>query len=112
MHNHRSESLCAVADDTASIGQADLAHIYALEGLAAIAAAQGAGERAARLWGAAEALREQTSLPKDALVNQDYERWMAAARTRFDAATFAAAWAAGRALTLEQAIAAALDIKV
>jgi hypothetical protein len=38
-----------------------------------------------------------------------YERGVAAARALLDQATFAAAWAAGRAMTLEQAIAEALD---
>jgi tetratricopeptide (TPR) repeat protein len=80
-----------------------------LEGLAALAAAQGAGERAARLWGAAEVVREATNLPIDAIDARAYERWVAAARTRFDANAFAAAWAAGRAMTVEQAIAYALS---
>ena len=41
--------------------------------------------------------------------DRDYERWVAAAHSRSDANAFAAAWAAGRALTLEQAIAYALE---
>jgi tetratricopeptide (TPR) repeat protein len=80
-----------------------------LEGLAALAAAQDNGERAAQLWGAAEVIREATSLPIDAIDARAYERWVAAARTRFDANVFAAAWAAGRAMTMEQAIAYALS---
>ena len=39
----------------------------------------------------------------------DYERSVAAVRAQLDEATFAAAWAAGHALTLEQAIAEALE---
>jgi predicted ATPase len=83
--------------------------LISLEGLAAAVAAQGGGERAARLWGAAESWREMANAPRDAYENRDYERWVAAARAQFDANTFAAAWAAGRAMTLEQAIAEALD---
>jgi hypothetical protein len=42
--------------------------------------------------------------------NQDhYERSVGAARGRLDAVTFAAAWAEGRAMTLEQAIQYALE---
>jgi tetratricopeptide (TPR) repeat protein len=83
--------------------------IDSIEGLAATAAVQGDGERAAQLWGAAEAFREATGSQLDALEVRNYERWVTAARTRFDADAFAAAWAAGRALTLEQAIAEALQ---
>jgi non-specific serine/threonine protein kinase len=80
-----------------------------LEGMAAIAAAQGEGERAARLWGAAAAVREASSLPMmDVLDIKEYNRWVSAARARFDANTFAAAWAEGRAMPLEQAVAEAL----
>jgi predicted ATPase/DNA-binding XRE family transcriptional regulator len=78
-----------------------------LESIAAIAAAQGANERAAQLWGAAEALRESTGLPMNTLEIQDYERWVSAARARIDSVTFATAWAAGRAMSLNQAIAEA-----
>ena len=38
-----------------------------------------------------------------------YERQLLAARAQLGEATFAAAWAAGRAMNLEQAIAYALD---
>jgi hypothetical protein len=79
-----------------------------LEGMAAIAAAQGVGERAVRLWGAAEALRETTGLPMDVFEVKDYQHWVAAIRAQLDDATFAAAWAAGRTMTLEEAIAEAL----
>ena len=40
--------------------------------------------------------------------HSDYERQVATVRAQLDEATFAAAWAAGRALPLEQAIAEAL----
>jgi tetratricopeptide (TPR) repeat protein len=80
-----------------------------LESLAAIAAAQGADQRAARLWGSAEAARESIGVVMDVLEVQDYERWVSDARAQFDSTSFAAAWAAGRALTLEQAIAEALE---
>jgi predicted ATPase/class 3 adenylate cyclase len=79
-----------------------------LEGLGAVAAAQGDSWRAARLWGASEAQRAKADLPRDAVDTPDYERWVGAARTRFDAATFDALWAEGQAMTMEQAIAYAL----
>ena len=65
--------------------------------------------RAARLFGAAEALRESVCVPLPRVHCADYERDVAAARTQLDEATFAVAWAAGQAMTLEQAIAYALS---
>jgi hypothetical protein len=37
-------------------------------------------------------------------VHADYERYVAAVRAQLDEATFAAAWAAGRAMSLEQVV--------
>src|SRR5438046_720245 len=63
------------------------------------------GERAARLWGATEAICKATGLRLDvALDIKDYEEWRSVARDRFDSATFTAAWAEGQAMSLEQAI--------
>ena len=67
--------------------------------------------RAARLWGAAEILREQMGMtlsPFD-LARSDYERDLAAVRSTLDEASFDAAWAEGRALPPEQAIDYAID---
>jgi tetratricopeptide (TPR) repeat protein len=80
-----------------------------LAGLAGVAGAAGQPERAARLFGAAEALLEAVDahvLPAD---RADYERGVAAVRAALSAEAFAAAWAEGRALPLELAIALALE---
>jgi tetratricopeptide (TPR) repeat protein len=80
-----------------------------LEGLAVLAAVQGASELAARLWGAAEAAREADDLRMDvALDTKDYRRWVSATRAQLDEDAFVAAWAAGRAMTIDEAIAYAL----
>jgi predicted ATPase/transcriptional regulator with XRE-family HTH domain len=85
-----------------------------LEGLALTAAADGAdGERAraarvARLLGAAAALREQVGAPLRAGRRANMERETAVARAALGEAAWAAAFAAGRALTLEEAITEAL----
>ena len=82
-----------------------------LEGLAAVAASGGRIVRAARLWGAEEALLEKievgvhTYVPDRSL----HRSQIAAARVRFGEEAFAAAWAEGRKLTSEQAIGYALD---
>src|SRR5215210_5433569 len=66
----------------------------ALEGLACSASARGEAERVARLFGAAEALREP---------------YLVAARPRLSEARWGAAWAEGRRLGFEEAIAYALE---
>jgi predicted ATPase/class 3 adenylate cyclase len=82
----------------------------ALDGLAALAAAhQGQPERAARLSGAAEALREAVGAPLSPHERAEYHRHVAATRAALGEEAFAAAWEAGRALSLEQAVAYALD---
>jgi hypothetical protein len=78
-----------------------------LAGLAGVAGMVGEPVRAVRLFGAAEALGEAGSRP--GVGHQiEIDRNVALARAQLDAATFAAAWAEGRALTLEHAIAEAL----
>ncbi len=72
----------------------------ALEGLAA-AVFQEQPVWAARLWGAAEHLRETIGGSISALIQTVYEPFLAAARARLGEDAFAAAWAEGRALTLE-----------
>jgi hypothetical protein len=80
---------------------------WLLESLAGLAAAEGKPEHAVRLWGAAAALRAPgggASPPPAA-----YERQMAAARASLGEEAFAAAWAEGRALSLEAAASYALE---
>jgi hypothetical protein len=70
----------------------------ALAGLAGVAVASGDYRQAAHLLGAAAALREAVDAAR--LVHHErYERALAATRAGLEAAVFAQAWAAGRALT-------------
>jgi hypothetical protein len=81
-----------------------------LEGLAALVAALGSYVRAARIWGAAERLREEIGSPQPPNERPPYDRRVAAARVALgDDATFDRAWQEGRGLTLEQAIELALE---
>ncbi|MDQ6661668.1 MAG: protein kinase [Chloroflexota bacterium] len=77
-----------------------------LEGLASVIALQGKPAWAAQLWGAAETLREANGVPISPLERSDYERSISDACGRLGKVAFAAAWAQGRALTLEQALTA------
>jgi predicted ATPase/class 3 adenylate cyclase/DNA-binding XRE family transcriptional regulator len=83
--------------------------ITGLEGLARAATALGRAKRAARLWGAVEALSAgiNISFPPDELAS--HERYLATARAQSDEVTFAGAWEEGRTMTLEVAIAYALE---
>jgi DNA-binding CsgD family transcriptional regulator/tetratricopeptide (TPR) repeat protein len=78
----------------------------ALEGLAAVVAAQGEPTWAARLWGRAEVQRETTRTPLPPRYRADYEQSVTLARAGLDEPSFAAAWAEGRTMTLEQVFAA------
>jgi tetratricopeptide (TPR) repeat protein len=80
-----------------------------LEGLAAVATDQGEAERACRLFGAAAALRETSGRPLEPVYRGEYERQVAAVRDTLGEKAFAADWAEGRAMTLEQAAAYALQ---
>jgi tetratricopeptide (TPR) repeat protein len=81
---------------------------HGLEGLAGVAAERGDFDQAARLWGAAEALREAIGAPLPPNLAPRHEELVAAARARANGAAWTAAWTAGRALSPEAAIAAAL----
>ena len=83
--------------------------VVALEGIATVLAATDRVDAAARLFGAAERLRETTGVtqefPADRAAN---ERARTAVRATLGESAFAAARAAGRALSPEQAVAEAL----
>jgi predicted ATPase len=81
-----------------------LGMVKALAGLAEVAAAQGQGERAGRLFGAADRL-----LPSASNYRDDLNKRVAEVRGHLDAATFEAGWAAGQAMTQEQAVTYALQ---
>ena len=81
-----------------------------LEGLAQVAAARAKPLPAARLWGAAEALRESIGAARQQVWRDRYERAVSAARSQAGPAPFDAVWVAGRDMPLEQAIAEAVEL--
>jgi tetratricopeptide (TPR) repeat protein len=84
--------------------QLKLLLIHSLERCAWIAADTHQPQRAARLFGAAEAARERIGAPLPLGDKPLYDRHLARASADLDETTFAAAWAGGRAMTLDQAI--------
>ena len=83
-----------------------------LESVAYLALARGHGSRAARLLGAAEALREVAGSPMQAMgtEHEDYDVAVARLRQQPDRATVDEAWAEGRGLTAEAAVESALAV--
>lgn len=80
-----------------------------LEDIASIAGAAGQGERAACLLGAASVVRETIGAPQPLPERLATEQAVAAARAALGEEGWAAAFTAGRALSLEQAFAYALE---
>src|SRR5918994_1232924 len=76
---------------------------YSLEGFAGLAGAKAQGERAARLWGAAEALRKTIGAPLSIEGHQYFERSMVATRAQLGEAAWEAAFAQGMAMAPEEA---------
>jgi tetratricopeptide (TPR) repeat protein len=77
--------------------------------LAVVALAQGQAERAARLLGASEGLFGTIALPREGADRAAYEHQVASIRAALGEEVFAAAWAVGQAMTLEDAIRFALE---
>ncbi len=75
-----------------------------LAGLAEVASLLGQPEHAARLLGAVEALREASKISLPPLRRAEYDRTVEGIRAHLDEATFAQAWAQGRAMPPEQFI--------
>jgi non-specific serine/threonine protein kinase len=79
-----------------------------LEGLAAVEAGTSRPARAARLLGAAAAQRAAIGAPLPPVERPGHDATVSAVRAALGEATFAAAWAEGQAMPLEQAVAEAL----
>jgi len=83
---------------------------YALVGLAEAVVVERGFERAARLFGAAEALREAGNMPLMRFTRSGYEQALHAIRTNLDEARRTAAWDAGRHLPLARVVQDVADL--
>lgn len=92
---------CAVYQENIAVG---------LEELAVLEGGRGKPEQAARLWGAAEALREAINAPAHPVHRASFEQALALARATLGEQAFSAAWEEGRGLTAEQAFATQVSI--
>jgi predicted ATPase/class 3 adenylate cyclase/Tfp pilus assembly protein PilF len=82
-----------------------------LEGFACLAGAKGEVERAARLWGAAQALHETKGIPRDPDFLAEADARILHVRTGLGEEAWEEAWRKGRAMTLEEAVSYALEGK-
>jgi DNA-binding CsgD family transcriptional regulator len=80
-----------------------------LEVIGQMAVTKGMAERAARLCGAAEMLRERHGIPVSALAQARIDRMLALNRAQLSDAAFATAWSSGRNLLPEAACTEALE---
>ncbi len=94
------EALRRGADVRAYVGIPDI-----LECLAGLAGDAGSRPEAARLFGAAEAMRERMGAVRFKIHDRDYEATVTALRNAMDDSDFAAAWAEGAGLSFDEAIA-------
>jgi hypothetical protein len=84
--------------------------LFSLDTFALVALRQDQAERAARLWGASEALRAAAEFPWTPLHRREIEQnGVAHARAALGEVAFRNAWNAGRSLTLPDALALACD---
>jgi predicted ATPase len=83
--------------------------ILGIEGIAYAVAAEGRPRQAARLHGAASALRAMLHDPIRPSQRAEYDQALAVLQDTLGAEAFEAAWAEGIALSFDEAIAAALD---
>ena len=77
---------------------------HQLESLAFVALERRQSSRAARLLGAAEALREASGAVHMAMERSEYEQIVISLRAQLPAPELAAAWAAGRAMAMDEAV--------
>jgi tetratricopeptide (TPR) repeat protein len=80
-----------------------------LEGFACLAGAKGEAERAARLWGAVQALHETKGIPRDPDFLAEADARISAVRTGMGEEVWEEAWRKGRAMTLDEAVSYALE---
>src|SRR5215207_3739606 len=106
--NRRARALCE--EGLALSQQPRVMNVTAfhLHAAAALASSQGRPARSARLWGAAQSLREAIGTILSPVELHAYRPYIDAARMRLEEAAWEEAWAEGKAMTVEEAVGYAL----
>ncbi len=105
----RAKALCAEGFALAQRPRVMNVTAFHLHASAALAGSQGRPVRSARLWGAAESLREVTGAMLSPVETRVYGPYIDAARMRLDEEAWAEAWAEGKSMTIEEAVEYALQ---
>jgi predicted ATPase/transcriptional regulator with XRE-family HTH domain len=106
----RTAELLRESVEIAGMLRDDYNVVFCATGLAGVAARRGRPERAARLFGVADALSEKTGAGVSwSVLRSLNERDLAVTREQLDPEAFETAWAEGRAMTIEEAVAYALS---
>lgn len=100
----RARAFCGEILDTSLPLDHKHSIVASLHVLASAAGSQGQAVRSARLWGAAEILREAIGVDLAPVERTAYARYIAAARSRLDDEEWQAAWAEGRMLSPAEAV--------
>ena len=74
-----------------------------------MAGAKGDAERAATLWGAAQALHETKNIPRDTDFLAEADARISAVRTGMGEEVWEETWRKGRAMTLDESVSYALE---
>jgi tetratricopeptide (TPR) repeat protein len=82
---------------------------YCLEGIARLNAARGSIDAAACIWGAAEKVRDVGGIPLPPAIQASFERDLQGLRCLVGEETWKRAWGRGRAMTVKDAVAEALE---
>nr|MBA3472253.1 AAA family ATPase [Rubrobacter sp.] len=107
-NNRRARALCEEGFVLSQQPRVMNVTAFLLHASAALAGSEGQPARSARLWGAAESLREVTGAILSPVELHVYKPYIDAARTRLDEAAWEAAWAEGKVMTPEEAVEYAL----
>jgi predicted ATPase/DNA-binding SARP family transcriptional activator/DNA-binding CsgD family transcriptional regulator len=108
-HYEQARNCCAEGLELSQrlgMGQMIATHLHIS---AALAGSQGQWVNSARLWGAAEALREELGTVLSPVERYVYEPYISTAYAELEETACRAAWAEGRAMTLEEAVEYALS---
>ena len=81
---------------------------YSLSGFACLALAEEELERAARIFGAVDSIRERLGSLLEAILQSEYEHAKAVTRKLLGEEEFLAAWSSGYAMSMEDAVRHAL----
>jgi len=99
---HEALQSFRIAEDTGAMG-------FIMEGIASLAITQGKYERAVRLLAWADVMHEQIGAPRPPVEQASIERDLAMIHSQIENANFAKLSAEGRAMTVEEALALALE---